>query len=109
MSDENFLAPAARHNSTATIHRTPLIRERNLKLAISAIKALDESDMTLIFGVLLDCYSRAQLDRWVGDAERSLRVKPTPKLTGKPPVERSTLSLSLTGTPTSGTVGQRRR
>jgi len=52
------------------MHHTPRMREKNIKLAFLAIRALDDADLPLVLSALLTKYTKVELDMMVADAER---------------------------------------
>jgi len=72
----DYQQPEPPKADTNRMHRTPKMREKNLKLAFLAIRALDDGDLPILFSSLLTKFTKVELDMMLADAERvMLRVR----------------------------------
>jgi len=72
----DYQQPEPSKADTNRMHRTPKMREKNLKLAFLAIRALDDGDLPILFSSLLTKFTKVELDMMLADAERvMLRVR----------------------------------
>lgn len=68
-----FIPPARPHHPTEPIQHSPIIRERNLRLAIAAVKAVEPDDMVLVMATMMMAHTRLELDAVMSQAERLMR------------------------------------